>query len=76
MFGLACFLTGALWKEQADGNVKSSSATRWWEQMGGYETMVDVNFGDLQPYMEENKDIIPEYRLKILDFEGGVGSYR
>ena len=44
--------------------------------MGGYETMVDVNFGDLQSYMEENKDIIPEYRLKILDFEGGVGSYR
>jgi len=40
-----------------------------------------TNFGDVQPFIEENDDISPAYRLKILGLrqahllESGIGSY-
>ena len=59
------FKARALWKERANGSVKSYSATRWWSKWEVMRQLM-VYFGDLQPFVEENDDIAPANRLKIL----------
>jgi len=61
------FKARALWKERADSSVKSYSATRWWSKWEVMRQLM-LYFGDLRPFIEENEDITPAYKLKILGF--------
>ena len=54
-----------LWKNRNGHAVKSYSATRWWSR---WEVINQVmtSFGDIQPFLQENSDLAPHLRPKLL----------
>ena len=54
-----------LWKSKAGCSMPSYSATRWWSKWEVIK-MVMVYFGDVLPFLQQNDDIAPNTRAKLL----------
>ena len=59
------FKARTLWKSRTDCSVKSYSVTRWWSKWEVMRQLM-VYFGDLLSFLEENDDVAPACRLKLL----------
>ena len=59
--------TRLLWREQTGRSMSSYSATRWWSRWEVYKQLL-VQLGDLEPFLQRNKDIAPATRCKLLPF--------
>ena len=57
--------TKCLWKEQTSKAMQSLSKTRWWSRWEIYKQLL-VQFGEIKPFLENNKDIGPSLRPKLL----------
>ena len=53
------------WRSRTGRAVKSQSKTRWWSRWEMIDQLLDL-FGDVQPFLEENSDIGPANRSKML----------
>ena len=54
------------WRSRTGRAVKSCSKTRWWSRWEIIDQLLNL-FGDVQPFLEENSDIGPANRSKMLD---------
>ena len=56
----------ALWKDRSGRAMPTYSKTRWWSK---WELMSQVlqQFGDIQPFLEDNVNISPATRAKLLE---------
>ena len=57
--------TKALWKEQTGKSMDSLSKTRWWSRWEIYKQIL-LQFGDIMPFLQNNTDIGPSLRPKML----------
>ena len=53
------------WRSRTRRAVNSHSKTRWWSRWEIIDQLLDL-FGDVQPFLEENNDIGPANRSKML----------
>ena len=53
------------WKQRTGRAVRSLSKTRWWSRWEVYNQLLEL-FGDVQPFLEENDEISPINRSKML----------
>ena len=58
--------TRLLWKTRTDRSMKSYSSTRWWSKWEVMQQMF-LYFGDIAPFLDENEDIGPALRPKLLE---------
>ena len=56
-----------LWKEQTGRSMAGYSATRWWSRWEVYQQLL-VQFGDLEPFLQQHEDISPATRAKLLPY--------
>ena len=59
--------THLLWKSRTGQSMSRYSATRWWSKWEVVKQVM-VYFGDIEPFLEENEDIGPSLRPKLLAF--------
>lgn len=59
-----------LWKTRTGRSMSSYSATRWWSKWEVVKQVM-LYFGDIRPFLEENDDIGPALRPKLLNFFTG-----
>ena len=53
------------WRSRTGKSVRTYSKTRWWSQWEVIEQML-VMFGDILPFLEDNSDLGPATRTKML----------
>ena len=59
--------TRVLWRSQVGQSMVSYSATRWWSKWEVVK-MLMLYFGDIEPFLQQNDDIGPSVRPKLLSF--------
>ena len=57
--------TRLLWRSKTGQSMPSYSATRWWSKWQVMKEIM-VYFGDIKPFIDENEDIGPATRPKLL----------
>ena len=57
--------TRLLWRERTGRSMASYSTTRWWSKWKLMKQLL-LQFGDVQPFLEENDDLGPATRPKLL----------
>ena len=57
--------TRLLWRERTGRSMASYSPTRWWSKWELMKQLL-LQFGDVQPFLEENDDLGPATRPKLL----------
>lgn len=55
----------AIWKQQTGRSMKSFSKTRWWSKWEIFHQLM-VQFGDIRKFLDDNQDIGPSLRPKLL----------
>ena len=61
--------TRLLWKSQTQRSMSSYSPTRWWSKWEVVKQVM-LYFSDIEPFLEENDDIGPTLRPKLLAYFG------
>ena len=56
-----------LWREQTERSMVSYSPTRWWSRWEVYKQLL-LQFGDIAPFLQNNEDIAPATRAKLLPY--------
>ena len=59
--------TRVLWRSQVGQSMVSYSPTRWWSKWEVVK-MLMLYFGDIEPFLQQNDDIGPSIRPKLLSF--------
>ena len=54
-----------LWRSQTSQSMRSFSPTRWWSRWEIYDQLLNL-FGDVQPFLQDNPDLSPATRIKLL----------
>ena len=54
-----------LWRTRTGQSMRSYSQTRWWSRWEVYQQLLNL-FGDVLPFLEENPDLSPSTRRKLL----------
>ena len=63
-----------LWRSRTGRSMLSYSKTRWWSRWEVYQQLMDF-FGDVLPFVEENSDLAPATRQKLLSILQDIQKY-
>ena len=55
-----------LWRTKTSQSIKSFSPTRWWSRWEVYDQLLNL-FGDVHPFLRDNRDLAPSTRSKLLN---------
>ena len=71
--GSACSPTAnahLLWRTKTSMSIKTFSSTRWWSRWEVYDQLLNL-FGEIHPFLHDNRDHAPSTRSKLLNLHTG-----